>query len=199
MKNDAPSIREQMHIPPLYLPVYAILLLYFGYALRQYSVHGGEYNTAFWVIHGVTHEVGHAVASWLPEVIHVLAGSLAQWLTPIACGVYFLRGQEKHAALVALAWLGFSLLDSAAYMRDAIEQELPLVAPFAGPDAELIHDWNCLFSRWGILQYAHDIGDATAWLGIAIVILAMLLIVCCAIPLKTTRGEDDPNGSTFSR
>ncbi|MBR0459362.1 MAG: hypothetical protein IJJ26_08995 [Victivallales bacterium] len=192
MTFQKPTWFVQVQIPTRYLPVYFGLLCYFGYALYQYCVNGGQYSSLFWFLHGPFHEVGHALASFLPEVIHVLAGSVMQWLLPIACGIYFFLGREKHASFVALAWLGFSLLDSATYMKDAIEQELPLVAPFAGPDAELIHDWNYLFSRWDLLPYAHTIGNITAAIGYAIVIIACNLIVGFAAFTIASRWAEHP-------
>ena len=169
------------HIPCAYLPVHVLLWGYFAYALFRYgnSV-SGEYSTVFWPIHGVFHEVGHAVTAWLPMALTVLAGSVFQWLTPIGCGIYFLLSRERHGIYLALGWLGFSLLDSAAYMRDAIEMELPLVAPFAGGDAELIHDWNYLFSAWNVLDYAHQIGDSVALGGYVLVCVTMVLMVLAA-------------------
>ncbi len=188
--KDAPRGRlaaawSALRIPPVHLPVHALLVIYYLYALWRYHQTPQEYSTVFWFIHGVMHEVGHAAASFLPETIHVLAGSLLQWLTPIACGVYFLRSTERHAVFLSLAWLGFSLLDSAAYMRDAIEQELQLVAPFAGPDTELIHDWAFLFSQWGCLHSAHAIGNAVSAIGYFTVILAVILTVAAAFPRWT--------------
>ena len=180
------------HIPPVYLPIHTLLWGYFAYALYRYgNSANGEYSTVFWPIHGVFHEVGHAVTAWCPRAVTILSGSLFQWLTPIACGIYFLFSRERHGVYVAVGWLGFSLLDSAAYMRDAIEMELPLVAPFAGGDAELIHDWNYLFSTWNILDSAHAIGNVVAVCGYSLVVVAMLAMAVAAVFGILNRKEND--------
>ena len=178
-------------IPRKYLPLYVLVLAYFGYATVQYArLPSGEYSTVFWVIHGVMHEVGHAVMRWAGQTLCILGGSIVQWLTPIACGIYFCVSEERHAALVALGWLGFSFLDSAAYMRDAIEQELPLVAPFASDaNGEVLHDWNTLFTQWGVLPKAHAIGNVFAGIGYFCVAAAMIGIILAAIYGFLRNGE----------
>ena len=170
------------------LPIYVILAGYFIYALARYSSLDGEYSTVFWYIHGVFHEVGHAVTRWAGETVCVLSGTLFQILTPVACGVYFCFSNEKHATLMTIGWLGFALLDSASYMRDAVEMQLPLVAPFVSSDG-LIHDWNWLFTHWGILRHAKAIGNAVAALGRGAVVLSLLLIVVAALPWRKTDVE----------
>ena len=180
------NLLAEFRIPAKYLPVYVILFVYFIYALFRYFPLNGEYSTVFWFIHGVFHEVGHAVTRWAGETVCVLSGTLFQILTPVACGVYFCRTHEKHAALMTIGWLGFALLDSAAYMRDAVEMQLTLVAPFASSD-ELIHDWNWLFTHWGILRPAHAFGNAVAMLGTLAVAISLLLIVIAALPWRHAR------------
>ncbi|MBO4618745.1 MAG: hypothetical protein J5654_01410 [Victivallales bacterium] len=148
----------------------------------------------FWYIHGVFHEVGHAVTRWAGETICILSGTIFQLLTPIACGIYFFRSNEKHAVLMTIGWLGFALLDSATYMRDATEMQLTLVAPFVSSD-NLTHDWNWLFTHWGILRHANAIGTAVAVLGIFAVALSLMLIVIEALPW---RKSDAPIRQTDS-
>ena len=167
-------------IPLKYLPVYALIIAYFIYGGWRYFSLDGEYSTVFWYIHGVFHEVGHAVTRWAGETICILSGTVFQILTPLACGLYFGFSSEKHAALMTIGWLGFALLDAATYMKDAVEMRLPLVAPFASGD-DLIHDWNWLFSHWGILQHANTIGNAVMAIGVAAVAISLLLMVIASI------------------
>ena len=157
-----------------------LLSIYFIYAGIRYIPLDGEYSTVFWFIHGVAHEVGHAVTRWAGETICVLSGTVFQILTPIACGAYFCCSRERHAALMTVGWLGFALFDAAAYMKDAVEMQLPLVAPFASGD-DLVHDWNRLFSHWGLLRHAHAIGNAVAVLGAVALVVSLLLMVIAAI------------------
>ena len=168
-------------IPLKYLPVYVLLFVYFIYAGWRYSQSEGEYSTIVWVVHGVFHEVGHAVTRWAGETVCVLSGTVFQILTPIACGIYFCFSREKHAALMTVGWLGFTLIDAAAYMRDAIEMKLQLVAPFASGE-DLIHDWNWLFSHWGILRHSDAIGNIVAALGWTALCVSLLLMLVAASP-----------------
>jgi hypothetical protein len=174
---------SEFRIPVKYLPIYALLVAYYIYAIYKYFDLQGEYSTVFWYIHGVFHEVGHAVTRWAGETICILSGTIFQILTPIAWGFYFFRRNEKHAVLMTIGWLGFALLDSATYMKDAIEMQLQLVAPFVSSD-DLTHDWNWLFTRWGILRHANTIGTVVAVLGAMAVVLSLLLIVVAALPWR---------------
>ena len=150
----------------------------------------GEYSTAFWYIHGVFHEIGHAVMRWAGETLCVLSGTVFQILTPIACGVYFCCSRERHAALMTIGWLGFALLDAATYMKDAVEMKLQLVAPFASGE-DLIHDWNWLFTHWGLLRHANAIGNAVVALGIVAVAVSLILMIIAAI--FGLMKEESPN------
>ncbi|MBQ4480876.1 MAG: hypothetical protein II943_09580 [Victivallales bacterium] len=178
----------EFRIPVKHLSVYALLVAYYIYALYKYFDLNGEYSTVFWYIHGVFHEVGHAVTRWAGETICILAGTIFQLLTPIACGFYFFRSHEKHAVLMTIGWLGFALLDSATYMRDAVEMQLQLVAPFVSSD-ELIHDWNWLFTHWGILRHANAIGTVVEVLGVMAVVLSLMLIVAASLPWRKPDTE----------
>ena len=181
------KLLAEFHIPLKYLPVYVLLSVYFVYAIYRYFDLNGEYSTVLWYIHGVFHEVGHAVTRWAGDTICILSGTVFQILTPIACGIYFWRSHEKHAVLMTIGWLGFALLDSATYMRDAVEMQLQLVAPFVSSD-DLIHDWNWLFTHWGILRHANTIGMVVEVLGVMAVVVSLLLIIIAALPW---RREDE--------
>ena len=187
-KSSWRMLLSKLRIPTKYLPIYALLVAYYIYATYKYFDLNGEYSTVFWYIHGVFHEIGHAVTRWAGETICILSGTIFQLLTPIACGFYFFCSNEKHAVLMTIGWLGFALLDSATYMRDATEMQLTLVAPFVSSD-DLTHDWNWLFTHWGILRHANAIGTAVAVLGIFAVALSLILIVVEALPWQKSDTE----------
>ena len=171
---------RSFRIPKTYVPVYAILFAYFIYGGWRYYSMNCEYSTVFWYIHGVFHEVGHAVTRWAGVTMWILSGTVFLILTPISCGIYFCLSRERHAMLMTIGWLGFALLDTATYMKDAVEMRLQLVAPFASGE-NLIHDWNCLFSHWGILRHANAIGNVVTAIGVAAVAISLLLMVIAAI------------------
>ena len=122
---------------------YLLFASYFVYAAWRYAAvrENGDYASLFYLIHGPVHEIGHFVFSTriFPEILHVAAGTLFQWLTPVAAGIQFLRIREFPALSVCLGWLGLSLLDTMVYMRDAPVLKLRLTSPFSG-GGEVIHD-----------------------------------------------------------
>lgn len=134
----------------------AFMLLLFGW-----GIWGAFHDRAFLLLHGVDlliHECGHLVfALFGSEVLTALGGTLLQLIMPIAFTVYFFRRQQRFAGGVTLFWVGQNFFDIAVYMRDARALALPLIG-IGGSDDSNGHDWNFLFSAWGVL--AHDLAIA---------------------------------------
>jgi hypothetical protein len=106
-------------------------------------------------LHGVNlvfHEAGHVIFGFFGQFVAVLGGSLNQVLVPAICVVAFLRTRQHASAAVALFWTGQSLADVAVYAADGRAMALPLLAE------GLIHDWNSILGRTGLLQHAEAIG-----------------------------------------
>jgi hypothetical protein len=61
----------------------------------------------------------------------------------------FLRQRDYFAVAVAFGWLSTNLFDVATYAGDARAQDLSLVSPGIG---DVIHDWNYLLGKTGLLQ-----------------------------------------------
>ena len=164
--NDAPEklflVKGAMIVP------YLVCAGYILYAAYKYASveENGDYSSLFYLIHGPIHEVGHFFFSsrMFPEFLHVLAGTLFQWLAPIAAGLQFLRIREFPAVAVALGWLGLSMLDTMVYMRDARVLKLTLTSPFSR-GGEIIHDWFYLFEKTNLLDHANRIADITGLIG----------------------------------
>lgn len=114
------------------------------------------------------HETGHLVFAWGGDVLAALGGTILQLLLPLAFVAYFWRRRDRHAASVALWWVGQNFWNVARYVADARAQELPLVG---GGE----HDWAFLLAEWDLLArdqvIARDlrfigwlvIGAATWW------------------------------------
>jgi len=100
----------------------------------------------------VFHEAGHVIFGFLGEFIAVAGGSLNQVLIPAICAVALLRTRQPASAAVAVFWTGQSLADVAVYAADGRAMALPLLAE------GLIHDWNYLLGRTGLLPRAEAIG-----------------------------------------
>jgi hypothetical protein len=109
----------------------------------------------------VFHEAGHMFFSWFGHTIMILGGTLGELLVPLAVVVYF--GLKRETAGVAFAsfWFFENFLYIGTYMADARAEELPLV----GTGDTVDHDWNLLFSQWGVLMHDRSIGGATRWIG----------------------------------
>ena len=109
------------------------------------------------------HETGHIVFGWGGEVLASLGGTLFQLIVPLAFVIYFWRRKDRHAASVALWWVGQNCFNIARYIADARAQELPLVG---GGE----HDWAFLLASWRLLPQDTAIAyyaRGFAWLLIA--------------------------------
>jgi hypothetical protein len=85
------------------------------------------------------HETGHLVFNPFGEFIGFAGGTLFQLIVPVIFLGYFWRRGDRHAASVALWWVGQNCGHIATYVADARAQELPLVG---GGE----HDWFYLLS-----------------------------------------------------
>jgi hypothetical protein len=126
------------------------LLVFFTFSLA--------FGRSSWVfldnVNLLLHEAGHFLFRPLGDTLAALGGTLHQLLWPGLLALYFgWRRRDRFAILVCLWWVGENLLGIAVYMRDAINLGLPLV----GGET---HDWNYLFTRWGVLRSCLGIGSA---------------------------------------
>jgi hypothetical protein len=121
-------------------------------------------------LHGVDlvfHEAGHVIFGFFGEFMGIAGGSLNQVLIPVVATVAFLRTRQYASAAVTLFWTGQSLTDVAVYAADGRAMALPLLAE------GLIHDWNWILGRLGLLGSAETIGRLMFGLG-ALTMLAAL-------------------------
>jgi hypothetical protein len=101
------------------------------------------------------HELGHYVFAPFGDFLGVAGGSIFQCLVPVIAAYTCYRKQEYFLIAVCFGWLATNFYYVAIYVEDARQLALPLVAP-GGP--ALIHDWNNLLARTGMLQYDMTIG-----------------------------------------
>ena len=113
------------------------------------------------------HEAGHVFFGIFGQTLQFLGGTLGQLLFPaLFVGYFWWRRQRFEAFLVAI-WFAESLMYTAEYMADAQRMALPLVG--GG-----IHDWNWLFTRWGMLEHAEELGNHLHALASLFAIVALL-------------------------
>lgn len=128
----------------------AILILYFSYVFINHLLNV-EYSSLFGGINLGIHELGHLLFYPFGNFISILGGSFLQIFIPILSFWIFLRQEDYFALSVSLFWLSTSLFNLSLYIGDARKQELPLVSPFSGD--EIIHDWNFILSKFGLLSF----------------------------------------------
>lgn len=109
------------------------------------------------------HETGHLVFAPFGEFIGFAGGTLFQLIMPLTFVGYFVRRGDRHAASVALWWVGQNCGHIAWYVADARAQELPLVG---GGE----HDWNYLLGELGVLAQDQRIARAIVVTGALLVL-----------------------------
>src|SRR5712664_28090 len=149
----------------LVLGVLTVLVLANGIAMPS-----GALLNFLHLIDLVFHEAGHVIFGFFGRFIAVLGGSLNQVLIPAICTGVFLARRQYGSAAVTLFWTGQNLADVAVYVADGRAMALPLLAD------GLIHDWNFILGRLGLLYAAESLGRLTFGLG-ALVMLAALALV----------------------
>ena len=89
----------------------------------------------------------------------MIGGSLLQVLLPIIFMVYFILRKELFGIVVMLFWFANNLINVSVYMKDAQIMQLPLLIEGS------IHDWNWIFSKLNLLEYATIIGGIFFYIG----------------------------------
>lgn len=104
------------------------------------------------------HEAGHMFFGWAGYTIMILGGTLGELLVPLLCAAYFTWQRETAGAAFCSFWFFENFPYISTYMADARAEALPLVG--SGE-----HDWNILFSQWGLLPQDRAIGSFTSAVG----------------------------------
>ncbi|HZE98949.1 MAG TPA: hypothetical protein VE981_18230 [Planctomycetota bacterium] len=138
-----------------------LMLAYFGVlqAIRPQAW------TLFSGINLPIHEGGHLLFrlfGW--EFLHAAGGTLLQLFAPLASAMMFFRQRDYFAIAFCLGWLSTNLVGVGFYMADANAMQLPLVTAESG-GGTVVHDWEFLFSRLGLLPYGEAIGGLTRQAG----------------------------------
>ena len=110
----------------------------------------------------ISHEAGHLVFAPFGRTMNILGGTLGELLVPLGFAIYFLRQRHLAGAAFCSFWFFENFPYIARYMEDARTVSLPLV----GWGDE--HDWELLFTQWGVLAHDTIIGGwmrRLGWLG----------------------------------
>jgi hypothetical protein len=137
------------------------------------------------------HETGHLVFGWGGEVLAALGGTLFQLSMPLAFVHHFWRRHDRHAASVALWWVGQNCWNVARYVADARAQELPLVG---GGE----HDWAFLLATWGWLAHDELLARHARLLGWLVVAGAIWLGWCALALERIAAAASEPAAARSS-
>lgn len=136
------------------------LALYGAYAIA----HRGE-GSLLDSVDLAIHETGHLVFAPFGEFIGFAGGTIFQLLMPALFVGYFFRKSDRHAASVALWWVGHNCAHISVYAADARAQQLPLVG---GGE----HDWEYLLSALRWMEHDQEVGRAFLALAVLLMIVA---------------------------
>ena len=132
-----------------FAPLRLILWLFLLYVFLRH-LGNPMYQSIFKPLNLGIHELGHLIFSPLGQFLMVAGGTIAQCLVPLISFFMFYKQRDFFAISVSFCWMGTNLFSVAVYMADARKMALPLVTPFGGE--EIIHDWNYLLGKLGLLN-----------------------------------------------
>jgi len=149
------------------VPRFAFIAWLIFYVFVFYELmSGGGFPNYMNLVFIPVHEGGHLLFAWFGQFIAVAGGTFLQLAAPAMLAIYFAFRRQPQGVTFCMFFLFQQFSPIATYMADARAQELPLLTVGGGDD--VIHDWNYLFGKLGLL--AHDTQIASAmrvigWLG----------------------------------
>ena len=165
----------------------AIVLLFFLYIFLRHLANP-MYNSIFKGLNLGIHELGHFVFVFFGRFIEIAGGTILQLLVPLIAIFMFYKQRDYFAIAFSFGWLSTNLFDVATYIADARARALPLVSP--GSSEYIIHDWNYLLRRMGLLKMDTTIAFFTRVL--AVVSMLICLGFGTWIILKMIQLDDTP-------
>ena len=112
------------------------------------------------------HEGGHLLFRFFGEFLAVAGGTLLQLGVPLMLATFFFFQRQVMGTAFCMFFFFEQFLPISIYMADARAQELPLLT--VGDSDNVIHDWNYLFGKFGVLEHDTQIAHAVrviGWLG----------------------------------
>jgi hypothetical protein len=134
------------------------------------------------------HEGGHLLFHYFGTTIGVAGGTFLQLFVPSALAAYFFRHRETQGIAFCTFFFFEQFLPVATYMADARVQQLPLLT--VGDSEYVIHDWNYLFTKLGVLQYDVVIANWVRFIGW----IGMIGVMCWLLWRSVNDVESKPTG-----
>jgi hypothetical protein len=149
-------------VPRVALVAWMLFYVFFLWELMSGGMFPGLMDGVFVPVH----EGGHLLFRFFGEFISVAGGTFLQLFAPFALAVYFMFQRQAQGVVFCLFFMFQQFLPVATYMADARAQDLPLLT--VGDAEYVIHDWNYLFGKLGVLEHDTQIASAVramGWLG----------------------------------
>lgn len=131
------------------------------------------------------HEGGHLIFGWFGQFIGIAGGTFMQLAAPLMLAIYFAFRRQVPGVVFCMFFFFEQFLPISVYMADARAQQLPLLT--VGDSEYVIHDWNYLFGKLGILSHDTQIASMTRALGW----LGMLATVAWLLRRGLSRSESE--------
>lgn len=148
------------------------------FAVQYKHVFG--FNFIYFVMDIVTliiHEAGHTFLRFSgSELLMIMGGTIFQLLIPFLVFVFGWWNKKQYTAQLALYWLGFSWLDTAAYCADARFRQMPLL----GDLPKSAHDFYNILTRLNMMEHYQTI--AWSFFGTGLLVLVIAIIWPLLIP-----------------
>ena len=163
--DDEPSRqpREDPWAPVPGIVLFVLLLFFvlfqFQYALMRDMKMARLMDIVFMPIH----EGGHALFRVFGLTAAIAGGTFLQLFVPFALAFYFMRQRQAQGVACCMFFFFEQCLPIARYMADARAQQL--LRYTVGGYESVIHDWNYLFTKLGVLSYDTEIADVVRFIG----------------------------------
>jgi len=110
------------------------------------------------------HEGGHLLFRFFGwQFLYVAGGTLMQLAVPLMLAAYFALQRKVQGTAFCAFFFFEQFLPVSTYMADARAQQLPLLT--VGDSGFVIHDWNYLFGKLGVLNHDVQIAHVVRTLG----------------------------------
>jgi hypothetical protein len=147
---------------PVHRVVLAIAVAFYLLFLYQAARGSGPFLMID-VVFVPIHEGGHLLLRFFGEFLAVAGGTILQLAVPLMLALFFIFQRQLPGTAFCMFFFFEQLLPISVYMGDARAQELPLIT--VGDGDYVIHDWNYLFGRLGLIDHDTQIAHAVRMLG----------------------------------
>jgi hypothetical protein len=150
---------------PVSRAVFYIALSFYAIFLFQLA-RGSGFPQLMDLVFIPVHEGGHLLFRFLGQTLAIAGGTLLQLAVPLMLASYFVLHRQVQGVAFCVFFFFEQFLPISVYMADARAQELPLLT--VGDTDYVIHDWNYLFTWFGVIDHDTEIAHfvrVVGWFG----------------------------------